>query len=242
MLSVNRKRQYYMSSEFDTFLREAFPETTDLAVLRVISQGIALADDVRRNTIWLSNLIGSDIRGNLRRAAAMYSFKQACISGELPFDAEEVSNTTGSSHLLEIKSGSFDAHIVRTESPKAFPKDAPIRQDKCLKNEADLFDDGYLQPFDVIIAEVKRNYSWLSFNADLIGNLAHVGWAMPSSEGKSMLGFVKVLRTDAQKEEFSDFSKHSPPAPDPLSKVRFTQEIERTMNETEEKTDLNKGS
>lgn len=227
-----------MSAEFDAFLRTGFPETTDRSVLRVISQGVALADDVRRNTLWLSNLVGSDTRGHLRRAAVMWSFSQACISGELPFETDEVSNTNGSSHLLEIRSGSFDAHIVRTESKKSFPKDAPIRQDKRLKNHADLFEDGRLPPFDEITADVIRHYAWLAFNADGIGNLSHVGWAMPASEQRKLLGFAPVLRTDAQRDEFSDFDEHAPPKPDPLASVRFKDEIERAMDDKSMKSDI----
>lgn len=229
-----------MSSDFDELLRTGFPETTDQGVLRAISQGIALADDVRRNTPWLTNLVGTDARGHLRRAAVMWSFQQACSSGELPFDADEVSNTNGSSHLLEIRSGNFEAHIVRTDSARSFPQDAPIRQDKSLKNDADLFEDGYLAPFEVITARIATNYAWLSFNADRFGNLSHVGWAMPASEQKALLGFVSVLRTDAHREEFSDFDEHAPPKPDPLAMVQFKEDIERALNDNKREPDSDK--
>lgn len=225
-----------MSSDFDELLRTGFPENTDQSVLRAISQGVALADDVRRNTPWLTNLVGTDARGHLRRAAVMWSFQQACSSGELPFDAVEVPNSNGSAHLLEICSGKFEAHIVRTDSAKSFPQDAPIRQDKSLKNDADLFEDGHLAPFEVITARVATNYAWLSFNADRFGNLSHVGWAMPAAERKVLLGFVSVLRTNAHREEFSDFDEHAPPKPDPLAKVHFKESIEQALNDNKPKS------
>jgi hypothetical protein len=229
-----------VSEEFDGLLRGAFPEATDHTVLRVVSQGIALADDVRRNTVWMAGLIGSDIRGNLRRAAAMWAFRQACASGELPFKAEEKPNTTGSSHLLEIRSGSFEARMVRTESAKAFPKDAPIRQNKSLKNQADLFEDGGLKPLDVLVSKLDC-YAWLSFNADPIGNVTHMGWVMPSYENKSILGFVNVLRSGIGMDEFSAFNEYSPPKPDPLALVKFTDELEEKLKKIEQAEQAKRG-
>src|SRR5215470_9465974 len=118
-----------MVKNFDEYLRDAFPEKTDAAVIRNVTLAVGLADDLRRNTPWLLSEIGDDLVGSLRRAAAMWRLHQACKDGELPFSASEIGNTTGSSHLLLLQSGAFEAHIVRTESTGAFPKDAPIRQD-----------------------------------------------------------------------------------------------------------------
>src|SRR5271157_2480877 len=115
-----------MSKEFDDLLRTAFPISTDREVVRVVTEGVGLADDVRRNTPWLLNLVGSDLRSHLRRAATIFRFGQACKEGTLPFQAAEIENTNGSSHLLKISAGQFEAHIVRTDSDDSFPKDAPI--------------------------------------------------------------------------------------------------------------------
>jgi hypothetical protein len=224
-----------MSEEFDLLIRSAFPATVDISILRVVAQGVALADDTRRNTSWLSSLIGDDLRGNLRRAATMWSFKQACQSGELPFEAIEIANSNRSSHLLQINSGKFEAHIVRTESDRSFPRDAIIRQDKSLTNEPDLFKDGQLDPLDIQTQRTFPYYAWLSFNADIVGNLTHVGWAMPSAEKKEILGFVQVLRTDAQRGEFSSFDEHSPPRPDPMARARFRADVEQALEDENNK-------
>ena len=53
------------------FSGERFLSSTDREVVRVVSEGVGLADDVRRNTPWLMNLIGDDLRSTLRRAATM---------------------------------------------------------------------------------------------------------------------------------------------------------------------------
>ena len=58
---------------------------------------------------------------------------------------------------------------------------------------------------------------------------------MPASEQNKLLGFANVLRTDAQREEFSDFDEHAPPKPDPLATVRFKDKIQRTIDESSAK-------
>ena len=213
-----------MSKEFDEQLRGAFPANTDLGVIRSIAGGVSLADDARRNTPWLMNLIGEDHRALLRRAAAMWQFRQDCLAGNLPFKADEIPNTTGSAHLLKISAGDFEAHIVRTESQGAFPKDAPIRQDMSLQNEPDLFRDGKIVPLHEIKKSVERFYAWLSFNADHLGGLTHVCWCMPEADRKRFLGRVNI-----------------PPAPDPATKMKFkTEVVERIMDLPPEKQDQRK--
>lgn len=213
-----------MSDDFDRLLRSAFPQNTDAAVVRSIRTAVALADDVRRNTPWLSNLIGSDHRGLLRRAAAMWQFEADCIAGNLPFDASVVPNTTGSSHLLMIRSHRYEAHIVRTDSEGAFPQDAPIRQDKSLSNQADLFVSPKIVPIQQQLAAVSTLYSWLSFNADTAGELTHVCWCMPDAAQRGFLSRVNILRllgADATVED------DVPPAPDLSQKIRFRSDLDR---------------
>lgn len=214
-----------MSDEFEAELRGAFPANTDVAVIRTLSTGVSLADDMRRNTPWLMTNIGDDHRGLFRRAAAMWQFRQDCIAGNLPFQAAEVPNTTGSSHLLNISSSNFDAHIVRTDSEGAFPQDAPIRQDKSLSNEPDLFNDGKIVPLHQIAPD--KYYAWLSFNADQAGELTHVCWCMPEAKRKVFLGRINILRGVA----FSSVDPHVPPPPDPTASLKFKREIiERLMD------------
>jgi len=216
-----------MATEFVNKLRSAFPAGTDRPVVQSLAAGVALADDVRRNTPWLMNLVGDDLRGNLRRAAAMWRFSQDCKNGVLPFKAQEVANTTGSSHLLMIVAGAFEAHIVRTEGEASFPKDAPIRQDKRLSNEADLFiGDGKLKPVDV--AGVENLYAWLSFGADLFGTLSHVCWCMPAAEQREFLARINILR---EANMFAPEPAPEPPPPNPADQLEFRREIERMLDE-----------
>ncbi|ESY80718.1 hypothetical protein X739_28695 [Mesorhizobium sp. LNHC220B00] len=224
-LASHDDKDFQMSAEFEEQLRLAFPASTDITVIRTLATGVSLADDMRRNTPWLMTQIGDDHRGLFRRAAAMWQFRQDCLNGNLPFEAVEVPNTTGSSHLLNIIAAEFDAHIVRTDSEGAFPQDAPIRQDKRLSNQPDLFDDGKVVPLRDMGPD--RYYAWLAFNADQTGGLTHVCWCMPEADKKVFLGRVNILRGAGM----STVEPHVPPAPDPTSAMKFKLDvIERIMD------------
>jgi hypothetical protein len=212
-----------MSEEFEQHLRKAFPESTDGAVIRAISDAVALADDLRRNTPWLSTLIGDDNAGTLRRAAAMWRLHMLCKAGELPFQADEVTNSTGSSHLLRVRSDPFEAHVVRTESPGAFPKDAPIRNDKRLSNYGDLFEAPKLTPAWELISRVTP-YAWLAFNATRIGALTHVCWCMPERVENRWLAHINIL-TRSMVTDLPEGGE-APPKPDPTVKLKFKDHIE----------------
>lgn len=221
-----------MSEEFDTQLRAAFPETTDAAVIRSLAGAIVLADDVRRNTPWLANLIGDDHRGLLRRAAAMWQFEADCAAGNLPFQASVVPNSTGSSHLLLIRAGLFEAHIVRTESEGAFPQDAPIRQDKSLSNQGDMFLDEKVVPLHQKLKEITSLYSWLSFDADFTGSLTHVCWCMPEASRKAFLSRINILK---RRDGGLGLDDHMPPAPDPGKSIKFRTEVIEKIIDTSRK-------
>jgi hypothetical protein len=222
-----------MSEEFERHLRVAFPEPTDTSVIRAVSEGVVLADDVRRNTTWLSNLIGDDLTGQLRRAAAMWRLHMYCKSGDLPFKADEIPNSTGSSHLLRIKSDNFEAHVVRTESAGAFPKDAPIRQDKRLSNYGDLFDEPKLEPAWTLIGRVSP-YAWLAFNATPIGSATHICWCMPDRVENRWLAHINILRR-AIAAGASPEPTQQLPKPDPTESMKFKKHIEERID-TKKKT------
>lgn len=215
-----------MSEEFDGLLRTAFPEPTDKEVVRVVSEGVGLADDVRRNTPWLLNLIGADLRGTLRRAATIFRFEQACREGRLPFRASEIENTNGTSHLLKIEAGRFEAHVVRTESAGAFPRDAPIRQDNRLKNQGDLFYEPKIVPLREISDDVLEMYAWLTFDADKVGRLTHVCWCMPERDRNVFLGRLNLMQTGFGEVAIEP---HEPTPPDPTSKMKFKDFLDRSV-------------
>lgn len=225
-----------MSKEFEDQLRGAFPQATDEAVVRSVAGGVALADDARRNVSWLISDIGDDLRGALRRAAVMWRFRLDCVSGVLPFEADEIGNTTGSSHLLKITAGRYEAHIVRTESSGAFPKDAPIRQSKSLYNQPDIFVDGRIVPLHEL--PPVPLYAWLAFNADRTGMLTHVCWCMPEAERKQMLALINIL---PRRADVAPIEPHTPPPPDPTESLRFRKEVaERLMDEKQSSDDKKK--
>lgn len=216
-----------MSEEFERHLRKAFPPSTDATVIRAVSEAVILADDVRRNTPWLSTRVGDDMIGFLRRAAAMWRLHEFCKTGELPFKADEVPNKNGSSHLLRVRSGAFEAHVVRTDSPGAFPKDAPIRQDKRLSNYGDLFEEPHLRPAFEIISHVSP-YGWLAFNATRIGALTHVCWCMPERVENRWLAHTNILTQTLAAGAPGPVTPS--PKPNPTERMKFKQHIEEQLN------------
>jgi hypothetical protein len=160
------------------------------------------------------------------RAATIFRFEQACREGTLPFRATEIGNTNGSSHLLKIEAGRFEAHIVRTESEGAFPKDAPIRQDSRLRNQGDLFIEPQIVPLKDFSDDVSAMYAWLTFDADPIGRITHVCWCMPERARNVFLGRLNLMRSG-----FGELpiEPHTPPPPDPKSRMKFKDFMERTI-------------
>src|SRR5688572_8866428 len=101
-----------MSEEYRQLLVEAYPDATWPTLARGAGEAIKIADKVRLSTPFLSTLVGRDLRGLLRRAALMWRIQALCKSKELPFDAEEIENTNGTSHLLQIRSNKIELHLV----------------------------------------------------------------------------------------------------------------------------------
>src|ERR1700737_3739059 len=168
-----------MSREYRKVLVAAYPQSTWPVLARGMREAITIADGVRKSTPFLSTLVGSDLRGVMRRAAVMWRIQMLCKSGELPFTTEEITNTNGTSHLLSINSDKIELHIVRTDEPDAFPVDAPIRQDARASNTADLFKDGKLLPLHEALKLVPQLYGWLAWGATARGELTHLCIEMP---------------------------------------------------------------
>jgi hypothetical protein len=224
-------------NDLEKYLRSAFPAETDALVLRAVREAVVLADDLRSNTHWLQSLVGSDLAGLLRRAAIMWRLHEYSKAGELPFRADEIPNSNGSSHLLRIRSGPFEAHVVRTETAGAFPVDAPIRQDHALRNDADLFDDDpKIVSFNDMISAVRQPYAWLSFNATPVGMLTHVCWCMPKAKERVYLARFNILRSAAVG---MPALPPEPPKPDPTEAIKFKKHIEEQIERN--KKEENKG-
>ena len=105
-------------------LSAACPTSTDAETIRAISEGLGLADDLIAHTPLLKTVVGSDLRGHIRRAEVMFRFQGLCQRGDLPYQAEMVKMPYGNWHWLEIKSGQFRAHICRTLGVDEFPDEA----------------------------------------------------------------------------------------------------------------------
>lgn len=61
-------------------LAQAFPSTTDAEMVRAVTEGVLLADDLVSNTPILKTLIGRDLRGHIRRAGVWKVFSDASRS------------------------------------------------------------------------------------------------------------------------------------------------------------------
>jgi len=222
-----------MSEEYRNLLVSAYPESDWPTLVRGVREAITIADGVRRSTPFLMTLVGKDLRGLLRRACLMWRIQSLCKSKELPFDAQEITNTYATSHLLSIKSNKLELHIVRTDEPEAFPVEALIRQDKRAINEPDLFRDGKLIPLHEALESVPRLYGWLMWGATARGDLTHFALGMPEPENDKWLTYVDVLthvvaseaRTSATETEVAS-SK-----PNPALMLKFRDEIARQLGQ-----------
>jgi hypothetical protein len=222
-----------MSEEYRNLLVSAYPESTWPTLTRGIREAITIADGVRRSTPFLMTLVGGDQRGLLRRASLMWRIQSLCKSKELPFEAQEITNTYATSHLLSIKSQKLELHIVRTDEPEAFPVEALIRQDNRAINEPDLFRDGKLIPLHEAIEAVPRLYGWLMWGATAGGDLTHFALGMPEPENDKWLSYVDVLSqvTALEARTSHTETKVASSKPNPALMLKFRDEIARQLGQ-----------
>jgi len=221
-----------MSEEYRNLLVSAYPETTWPTVTRGIREALTIADGVRRSTPFLTTRVGGDMRGLLRRACLMWRIQSLCKSKELPFDAQEIENTVGTSHLLSIKSNKIELHIVRTDEAMAFPVEALIRQDSRAVNEPDLFRDGKLIPLHEALESVPRLYGWLMWGATPEGMLTHLSLGMPAEpENDSWLTYVDVLSHVVALESRAGAKPTVSSKPNPALLLKFRDEIAQQLGQ-----------
>ncbi|MBB4086264.1 hypothetical protein [Sphingomonas carotinifaciens] len=216
---------------FQQLLDDAFPPSTDRALMRSVSQAVALASDVMENELFLKSLIGMDIRGHIRRAAVLFSVHEACKSGDLPFESEMTRMPLGGGHWVELRSGQFRAHVCRTDGPVAFPEETPTRQDQRLSNQLELFDRN---PVVVPLhgALTQEMYAWLTFGANG-SDLTHLCWGMPEAGRNSWLARANVLSRLGPIEVV--------PVDVPTSGLvlRFRDHIEEALRKNDHESNLN---
>ncbi|HUN59285.1 MAG TPA: hypothetical protein VMU41_14325 [Candidatus Binataceae bacterium] len=222
-----------MSEEYRNLLVAAYPELHWPTVTRGTREAIKIADGVRRNTPFLTTLVGGDQRGMLRRACLMWRIQSLCKSKELPFEADEVTNTNGTSHLLRIRSKKIELHIVRTEEAGAFPVEAPIRQDNRASNSADLFHEGKLLPLHEVMESVPRLYGWLMWGATGRGELTHLALGMPEPEENKWLTYIDVLAhvTALEATPGAATTEATSSKPNPAMMLKFREEFARAVGQ-----------
>lgn len=222
-----------MSKDFEGLLEAAFPKSTWKTIVRAQQEGIALADDVRKSTPLLNNLLGLDLRGHLRRIGVMIRLEQLCKSGQLPFGAAVDHMPHGSWHWLNLRSGSFVAHIARTDTFAEIPEETKNRQDYLLKNEGDLFDDPKIIPISELTSRVDRFYAYLTFGAAPNGKMTHSALGMAASDNKEWLALINLLRSSRDEAE----TVSSPlPKVDPKDRIKFHEHVEEILKLDHDRT------
>jgi hypothetical protein len=222
-----------MDERLQGLLLVAFPIETDREVIRGVTEGISLSDDLIENTPLLRNGGGSDLRGHIRRAGIMFRLRDLSNRGDLPFAAEIVSMPHGPWHWLEIRSGGFKAHVCRTDGPYKFPEDTQSRQDERLRNSPDLFSEKIVDLSETL-KRISEFYAWLTFGVGQQGILEHLCWTMPPADDGDWLAHRDILRhrslaTPIQPGQFESQPAHAAQPTRSLS-LRFKEHIEEALS------------
>jgi len=199
-----------------------------------LQTGIRLADGVITSTPILKSIIGQDLRGLIRRAGILFQFQESCRSGLLPFTAEAAKMPIGSWHWLDIRSGNYVAHVVRTESPGTLPDNTKNRQSECFKNEYDLFKDGRIPDIKELLSRDTQRYSVITFGANKKGDLLHAALGMPSDKADEWLAYVNLSR---RSQPSATEAPPAPKTPDPSQSLRFLNEVEQMIADRDQHSD-----
>jgi hypothetical protein len=212
-------------------LRLAIPVSSDTATILGVQEGVLLADDALKNTPFLSNAIGLDMRGLIRRAGVIFRLEDLCKRGDLPFQSQITKMPFGSWHWLELKAAGVRAHVCRTDEAEAFPADTPNKQDARLVNpQGDLFKPRPV-PLAEILPTVEEMYAWLTYGAAQDGKLAHLCWGVPACDENSWLAHLNILRGGAA---IGAPVPPPPSSPDPKTKLRFLEHIEEALQKKDD--------
>jgi hypothetical protein len=222
-----------MDDRLNERLARAFPPSCDAEIIRAVSEGVFLADDLIAHTPLLKTVVGRDLRGHIRRAGVMFRVQGLCERGDLPFKAEMVRMPFGNWHWLEIKSDRFKAHICRTLGPYEFPNETLSRQDARLVNQGDLFLDNTIS-LDEVAGRLQELYAWLAFGISRAGKLEHLCWAMPPADEGDWLAHVDVMKRLSDKKDIPADSV-STASPSPAVKLRFKRHIEEQLADQKNK-------
>jgi hypothetical protein len=211
-------------------LQSAYAVETYANTILALREGIASADDAIKGVPLLSNEVGEDYRGLIRRAGIFHRIIDMCKAGDLPFRAELSPMPRGTWHWLDIWSGDVHGHVVRTEEPDSFPQDTPNRQDQRARNTADLFENKR-----VVRLESLKLYSWLCYRATPTGALSHALWQAPSAkqDGKpdKWLARINLLNVVVMKKSDDD---QRPAKVDPKTKMKLRDQVHEIIKKKKE--------
>ena len=227
-----------MNDECQADMEAAFPPETYAPLVAAMKRAVLKANEHSKSAEFMRMPVGLDARGYVRRAAIHAEIVEACEAGELPFVARQIRMDKGFLHHTEIESGAFIAHPVRTESSFRFPEDSLSRQDARLTNELDLFGD-VVVPFKVLLGEVDKRYTWLTYGFAPDGSFTHICWAMPSPPGvEEWLAHIDVLGRLKDLGAGVEDVQEAVPEPPPKPSLRFKENIEAALSK--DKGDLGK--
>lgn len=208
-----------MSIYFRPIILNAFPETTWPPIRRCAVIGVSLADALIERERMLDWAVGQDQRGDLRRIGVMWKIAQACKDGELPFECSTKENTVKNCHHIEISSQRVYAHVTKTSSLRAMPRETTLRDNERVNNQGDLFDN---KEFTTDLTEIKKWYAWIMFNADERGNLSHLAIGLPKARENAWLDLISILGGKIEKLSGPEEERRPPP---PEEIMKFREEI-----------------
>jgi hypothetical protein len=221
-----------MDENCQTALDAAFPALWDEEIIRAVQQGVLLADDTLKSVPFLNTLVGRDLRGLMRRAAIMWRLQQSATDGRIPIQATMSKMDKGHIHHLEMCSGDFRAHVVRTQDALAFPEESETRQDERLSSQQDMFAPNIV-PISAAISLIPTKYAWLTFGCDPKGKLLHCCWAMPARELDEWLARTDILKRFEATSAAHDTAKTSE-VPSEKLRLKFREHIEAALRASDD--------
>lgn len=206
--------------------------------IRGVREGVVLADDLAKSAPFLIAPVGKDLTGHLRRAGVLFRLHELCVSGDLPFKSTMPKMVRANWHQLELKSGKFKAHFVRTESEFAFPEDSPSRQDERMDNQGDLFKNPKIVPISQVIEEVRELFAWLTYKLERSGGISHLCWAVPQNDADEWLAHINILNSASGSLPIPALD--APVTPDPRASMRFREHVTEVLKDRD--TESSNGS
>ncbi|MCF8034045.1 MAG: hypothetical protein K9K66_10445 [Desulfarculaceae bacterium] len=205
-----------MPKEFLDAIRKSFPPDTWPKIVQAANSGIILADALIADNPFLNWPVGRDQRGDLRRVGVMFSLREACNSGDLPFLCKVRRNTVRNCRHIELHSNNMYLHVTQVGGQRQFPKDTPLRNKGRRSNQFLLFADNAQPEFS------SRWYGWLTFGASNDGGLEFICIGLPTESGQQWLDRINLTAEITKQGSKATMEKAS----EPLLKLKHKFEKE----------------